>query len=557
MFSKVLKDWIYDNVKDEYVGDIYRDIDVFEKCLSISAKENTLEGINSILPNVLEEMSEASSTSVLRGLMERFMKVEPFLRHLLTILYPERSKKMPKEEENGLDQTSWTFAPLLKQAFHIIPMEYNLSTKKPVDCPIRYKSSYDLIYDRRNDSAHNYTNMKQKEIFELISACLIVYLDVSGRLCLQIEDEFNKEMLNAEFSTMQYCRQIIKEHKSEVKNGFNYIDIKWKASYSSSSEYSTVESIMSDENHLVKILGEAGCGKTTILKQLVYLTAQKFVNNTTNTLPVFIPMINIDNNSMMNPDIKTIICCQLGIDLSLLESMLSMGKIKLYLDGFNEILDTRTKKQVAWSIDEMARLYPNVVIYLSDRSVVRSTIDVMHEAVTYKVYPLDASLKEAFIKSNCREKESQYLLLEYFSQNPQLYEKFTTPIKIMQLIEYVNAYKRIPIDFDREYINYIFEREMVEKKDENIKYLEDFACAIAIKSEAAIPFKVACAALAKCKNELGYTEPDTLICLNLMIDMGILSNEEGMIDFKYTSYRDYFWMLAFENNLADLLGGIL
>lgn len=558
MFSQKLKDWIYDNVKDDYSGDIANDTIAFEKSLCLSAKETSLEGINTILPNVLEEMSEASSIGALQGLMEGFIKVEPYLRHLFSILYPERFKKMPKEEVNGLEFTDWTLAPLLKQAFRIIPMNYNLSSKRPTNCPIQYKSYYDLIYDKRNDSAHNYSNMKQKEVFELISACLVVYLDIAGRLCLQIEEAFSKEKICAEFSALQYCQQIVRTHKNEIKQGFNYIDIKWKSNNASESEYSTVNSIMTDENHLTKILGEAGCGKTTILKQLVYLSAQQYIKNHSSAIPIFIPLINIESDSSLIPDIKSIICHQLNIETNLLESILSLGRIKLYLDGFNEILDVKTKKQVAWSVDELSREYPNIHIFLSDRSAIRSSIDVLHDAVTYKVYPLDNTLKEAFIKNNCTDKDAQILLLDYFSRNPQMYEKFCTPIKIIQLIEYVKSRKNIPVDFDREYIHYILERELIDKKDENVEYLEDFACALALESEknTPIPFKIACSSLAKCKSLLGYTLPDTLKCLNLMIDMGILTNEEGMVDFKFASYKDYFWLLAYENNLADLLGGI-
>ncbi len=558
MFSQKMKDWIFDNVKEEYLGDIRRDIDLFEKSLAITAPEASLEGINDLLPEVLEEMSEASSVSALQARMERFVKIEPFLRHLLGVLYPDRYRRMPKQEPGGLDFSEWTFAALLKQAFSIVPVNYNLSAKKPAGISFAYKDAYDLVYDKRNDTAHNFSIMKQKEIFQLITACLVVYLDCAGRLGPQIEEAFSKEMVSSGFSAMQYCQQIVRNRKNEMKQGFHYIDTKWKAGNHSDTQYSTVDTILNDKtHHLVKILGEAGCGKTTIMRQMEYLSAERYIKKQSKVMPIYVPLIDIEKDAMLRADIKVMLCAQLGIDVKLLENMLSVNSIRLYLDGFNEILDIKTKKLIAWSIDELSRDYPELFIFLSERSVVRSGVAVMNDALSYKLYPLDNHLKEAFLVNNSPDDGTLNMLLDYFKENPKRYESFNTPIKIIQLIEYVKVQKHIPEDFEREYIRFIFERELIEKKDENAGYLEDFACTLAIESDGGIPLKVACAALAKCKNLLGYTTPDSLKCLNLLINMGILTNEEGIIDFKFPSYRDYFWMRAFDNHLAELLGGSL
>ena len=555
MFSKELKKWIYDNVQGIYSGEIYSDIDLFEKSLCLKAPEKNLEGINEILPQVLEEMAVAPSISVLQEKMERFVKIEPFLRHLFGILEPERFSGKPKDEPNGLNMNEWTLAPLLKQAFNIVPMSYDLSQHSPASAYFSYKNAYDTVYDHRNSAAHSFLSLSSREIWEIISACLIVYLDVSGRLCMQIEEAFSKESVKVGFSSLDYCREIVRTHNQTIKNGFSYVDIKWRANANSVAEYSTVETMLNDsKNTVVKILGEAGCGKTTIMRQLEYLCAKKYIAQKTNVIPVFISLGSIETNSAIQLDIKSIICHKLNITQDLLSDMLQTNSINLYLDGFNEILESKAKKQVAWSIDDLSRKYPKTVIFLSDRALVRPAINVLDTALTYRLYPLDSAMKETFIKSNCPDEETKSMLLRYFTGNPNNYERFTTPIKLKQLIEITASKKSIPEDFDGEYIKYIFERELVDKKDENVQYLEDFACALAIFSDSEIPFKVACACLAKCKNVLGYTVPDSLQCLNLLVEIGILSNEEGMIEFKYPSYHNYFWTMAFENHLDTLLG---
>lgn len=556
MFSQQLKKWIFDMVSDVYTGDIYQDISSFEKSLALYSPEISLEGVHDILPDVLEEMCNTASLNVLQGLMERFTKVEPYLRHMFTIVYPNRYKKMPKEENNGMPLKEWTLAALLKQAFSIVPMDFDLSSNMSSSALFSYADSYRLIYQKRNDSAHNFSNMKQREIFNVITAGLVVYLDISGRLCFQIEEEFNKTTVNSGFSALLYCQKIVRDYRNNAKQGFSYVDIKWRKSTVADAEYCTVNTMLDDDsNRLIKILGEAGCGKTTIMKQMEYIMAQRVAKKQSDIIPVYIPLIKTEIDSSLHADARTLICRQLDVEHDMLESLLALNSVYVMFDGFNEILDSKLKKQIAWSIDELASEYPLLRICLSDRSLVRSVISVLDSAEVFRLYPLDNHMKSELIKKNCSDAEALNLLVSYFNTNPNYYEKFTTPIKIIQLVEFVSEQKRIPEDFEREYIHFILNRELVEKKDENANYLEDFACALAlqIETDEGIPLKKACACLAKCKSVLGYTIPDSLKCLHLMIDIGVLVCEEDIINFKFPEYRDFFWMNAFDNHLADLL----
>ena len=554
MFSERLKKWIYKTVKDDYQGDIYRDIDLFEKSLMLKAPDEKLEGINEVLPEVLEGMSDPARFEYALESIDRFIKIEPFLRHLLGVLYPKRYKISPRDEENGLSFDEWTFAPLLKQAFEIIPRNYNISKRKPDYISFPYKSFYDIVYDTRNSSAHNFVDMSPRKTYEVITACLVVYLDISAYLSLQIEDAFSKETISDGFLAMPYCRDIVYRYNLETANGFSYVNIKWKANNSNTTEYSTVETIMDEKsNSLIKILGEAGSGKTTIMKQLVYLSAQKYIKNKSAIVPVFIQLGDIETNPLLRADIKAMICSKLGIELNLLEEMFSQNTLRLYLDGFNEILSIKVKKQIAWSIDDLSRQYPKLTIFLSDRSLVKSSIDTMRSALTYRLYPLDNEMKRRFIECCCLDQNAKEMLLNYLDTSRHYYEYFKTPIQLKQLIELTTQRQRIPEDFCGEYIQFLINREMVEKKDENVEYLEAFACSLALSEDEKLSEYKAEACIAKCKRVLGYTIPDSRRCLRLLIEMGILVMEDGVIEFSYSSYRDYFWMIAIDKHLEELL----
>ena len=57
--------------------------------------------------------------------------------------------------------------------------------------------------------------------------------------------------------------------------------------------------------------------------------------------------------------------------------------------------------------------------------------------------------------------------------------------------------------------------------------------------------------LAKCKMALGYTQPDTLQCLKLALDMGLLVSEEtNVLRFASPEYQEYF---ACEAEASDLI----
>ena len=554
MFSKKLTDWIYSFVRDDYKGDILRDISLFEKAISLKATDKNLEGINTVLPELLEGM--CSSSMDFSRIQENLngLTIEPYLKHLFSVLFPARYNIPPRKEIGGLDFSEWTLVPLLKQAFGIIPKDYNISSRKPETTTFPYKEFYDLAYSSRNLSAHGYMDMGPRKIFEVITATLIVYLDASSKVSSEIEEAYNKANISSAFSAKEYCNQIIKEYEKRVDDGFTYIDIKWKSSESSGAEYSTVFTMISkNSSRQVKLLGEAGCGKTTIMRQLEYMYALNYVNGITKIVPIFIQLGNIESDSSLSSDISLMASSILNIDVQLFEQMLSLNNIVLFLDGFNEVLDSRLKRQIAWSIDSLSAQYPSLKIFLSDRSLVRSAIETMKNAVSYKLYPLDNKIKESFFRYNSPDEATKNLLLIDIVNKPSNYDKYDTPIKLKQLIELTHHSKRLPVDFDEEYIKFLFEREMIDKKDENVEYLESFACALAICKDEKFSEYKAEACIAKCKTILGYTVPDSRKCLRLLIEMGILSFEDGVIEFKQPSYRTYFWATAFDRGLVDLL----
>ena len=356
------------------------------------------------------------------------------------------------------------------------------------------------------------------------------------------------------FLAEEYCAEIINRYNRRVSEGFSYVDITWKSSLSQSADFSTVDSILNDNHTLIKILGEAGCGKTTVLERIEYLTASHFCNGTSKLIPVLVPLDNVRLGTSLRIGIEDVICAKLGLSKDSLKTMLENNTLFLLLDGFNKILDLNVRRQIAYSIDSLARKYPRQKIILTDRALMRPSINTMPTAMAYRRYPMDSALKKAFIDTNCSDADAKKLLLAYLDKNPAYFENFNIPARLKQLIELVSDQKTIPTNFDGEYIHFLFVRTLEGNRDENTEYLEDFCCALAIANDTGMPEKAAYACLARCKHILGYTIPDTRKCLKQLIEIGILHNNDGLIDFRHPAYRNYFLMIAFRNDLVNILG---
>lgn len=487
-------------------------------------------------------------------LLREFVDIERFMKALLNLVQPDLLQKAP----NG--SREWTLRPLYTQAFDLFKEEDNLSSLKLAQqlesesCSRPYYLRYfHRVYRFRNPIAHgDNLVMSVEDVTRLTSSMLVCEL----HLCYLRREDINKlwtqqDAWNA-FPREKYCKAILQAYDALCRQGFGYLDVHWYADSDPNTTGRTIDSLRRQgKDQLVKLLGEAGTGKSTSLKQMEYLMAKELAGKSRGTIPVLIELghLSDDDHPVLSRAAR-----QLGIEENRLCVLLGSGNICLLLDGFNEILDLVLKKKIARELELLAARYSGSRIFLTDRALARATIPALTRARRLYLSPLTMEARQEYFRRNCPDPEARELILGKTRQDPAYFESLDTPLKLRQLVDVVSTTHTLPEDLLHSYVQLLMDREQDEKKDPNIEYLNVFLQTLALQFQDEFSMLEAQKQLAKCKAALGYTQPDTLQCLKLAMDMGLLVSEEtNVLRFASREYQEYFECEAEASDLISVL----
>lgn len=539
-----IKKWIRLKAGCDYSGNIDTAISTLEKFMVISKKETDIGW-----ETFYEDM--AASNDLEKGKnAKNFTDIEKFVKDLAEIITPG-ILSTPPDPTNPTK--AWTLAPVYKRIFNIRP---NCNDFKQLDSEMATgvhdgtpKYYYFSIYLFRNGQTHDW----ERDMFDVdnpIKWTILSQLYLCEAYSEKISKKYDDFTLNNSRPDFDYAQKIIDEYNKATAQNIRYVDILWDIE-SEQGIGITISDILMASHRLVCLLGEPGCGKSTALKRINYLLADNLLNGD-NKIPIYIELKKmISGVNVIQKTASEI----LNVDIQTIRSLIEKGDIYLLLDGYNEVLDYHVKQQIAFEIDELANLKKSN-IYLSDRRLSSDTLPIMNDAVRYKFKTLSLELKKDFVDLLC-DSDNQYLVYNKMDEDPHYFDVIRTPLQMLHFIDLVNTNGSIPIDFVDSYIKLLFERELAEKKDRNIKYLKDFLEALALETsessiDHAVSEKTALKTFKKCKDIYGYENADTSDCLTLALDMHILSCEDGSsIGFICEEYEDYFSTEAILNGTEE------
>lgn len=482
--------------------------------------------------------------------MKEFTDIERFMKDLLKQVSPDVLNKAPA------GCAEWSLKPLYTQAFRLFAPNFSLSNSASLDTLKKdndEKWHFVNLYQFRNRISHGENPaLDPARMTELITSMLVCEL----RLCYTWAKELaalwaQRQAWNT-FDRMGYCRQITDAYNELCRQGFGYLDVHWYADSDPDTTGKTIDDLRRrSKDPALKLLGEAGTGKSTALRRMEFLMAQALANNARGIIPMYLELNSLtdDDHPVLNRAAR-----QLGIEETHLAALLASGEICLLLDGFNEILDLVVKKKVANELDSLNARYPASRILLTDRAMARANIPTLAQARRLYLSPITMEARAEYFKHNCKDEAARKLILSKADQDPAYFEGMNTPLKLKQLVDVVTATHTVPEDLLHSYVQHLLEREMNEKKDPNIEYLNVFLQVLALQFQEEFSMMAAQRELAKCKTALGYTQPDTLQCLKLALDMGLLVSEEAnTLRFASPEYQEYFEFEADANDLISVL----
>lgn len=575
MLEQEAKQWIAREVKgilepELRVGDA---IEAFEQLVLLDANLDVVEGFKSPefihLLNTLHTLSPMD----LANQLEAISKVEQLMKKLLYIADPKKymagapQGKTSYQGNTTRDKTkTWTINTLYEYGFQI--KQGNKAMQPRYQRCLRY---YIYVQDIRNKKGHSFLSQPAGKNYEALTNILVVYLHLSYQYRDIIRAKYDEGRRKKEFDARQYAKGIVDSYLEAERLGFTYVHVKWTPQaqrgirqndgdqpQQQTAPVEKLRTAMAGERRM-RLLGEAGTGKTTALNYLEYLDAQAILaesGTAQHPVPVLLKMIDFTQSGQT---IRNELCAHLGISPEACENYLRYGLVNLYLDGFNEVLDIDLKKTLAQELENLMKSYPKVFFIITDRDIARSIVRVAPAVKPFILHPMDGQDIEEFVGGNATRPETRQIILDFYGAKPAYFADIT-PIRLRQLLSIVDETGQVPTNIDDEYIEHILRREQEEKLDENVHYLRYFLASLLLLDEPYSTTQIL-AQFAKVKNSMGFGQQvDAPTCLLLAERLGILREEESsragdspnpQYSFARESYGFHFEELASE--LIDVL----
>ncbi len=425
-------------------------VDVFLKVLEYKIEDEKLAGTGERILNSLKGLVNNGTYESALDSVTTLNRTETYARVVLFLVDPEKLGDI-RDERRG-------FAPILKA----LGFSANQVSK---------------MGDRRNEeSPHEAAELSIDEIYAKINRFLLDYIRITevkinelSRLVSASEKE--------DYFPGSYLKNVVREYENQ--EGFRYMDFHWHEEKDGSEECNANDLLYKasiDKTQGIKILGEAGTGKTTVLKRMQYQLAKNYKTNS-DKIPIFITLseLNAEIDSLLN---RIMDITRMGNED--VRKELKNGNFVLFLDGFNEILNDETRRMLAKEINtNFQNYYEKTLIFISDRTITSESTRVMNKSLSLHLCKITIEEKMRFFEERVTSEEMN--LIRQRRENVESYfDTLDTPLKLMNFIEVVKSEKAIPDDITSSYINMLFERERNDNKDVKMGELQDLLCALAL-----------------------------------------------------------------------------
>ncbi len=514
MLSKEVKENLYIEMEPIYreaghhyiKKDIEKRIEVFAMALSLSneAEEENLRTIEKDINDLLESIIKKFKRELSK---ENINLVEPYLRFLC--LLTDRENFYGEKYIYKKSLKNATILPLFKNKF--------IDALETKGHPER-KNYYNILGEwDESDEPYLYTDNRHAEkklandiaIMPFVKTycfrnAVIHYQPLPEDkwehfMCMfytMIEVAYkNKEtiipkFIEKEIKKKDYIQKVIQDYYNDFGENFTYIPLsigilmndmyedlkeKYDIENDQSISFETINKDLTTTNfNKAKIIGYAGMGKTTTIRQIIYKEALEVKANEYNgKIPVLIELINVSNSES---SIEDLIAKKLGTsNMLVISELIRRNMLKLYIDGINEIMiqDKREKNNYLEKLEKFVKVNKNIKIVVTDRDSNQNSI--MNEYPTFILKGVSREKITEFIFGNSQKPEMvNEKILEKIEERPSFMDVLSNPFMLKDLITVVECNRKVPEyedDIAEEFLKAIVRREQIVKKDQNAPHI--------------------------------------------------------------------------------------
>ena len=439
------------------------------------------------------------------------------------------------------------------------------------------KTTFKLLKDLVGDSENivedrnyfdllmvNISEVKRLQRPEMMKKLIAVIVNVVDKNYDAVNSKIEEETKKTEYNFVEFCENIIKE--SDIKTDITekkFMPVIWYDSIENKAyRIGDAEGIGSSDiaefdysDRSIRLVGPAGEGKTWAMKYLQYKCCKEYIDNNGagNTFAaVLIELKKFNDAEYRDKTIYDLLMDKLKIDdRRKLDRVMETGKIKLFLDGYNEILSESVRTNVNNFIDENDS-YSYIV---SDRD---SSTSIFRFFKTYSLKALDKEQIEWYFNKYLGEASSSEI--KGNEKLKWIYEERIAPY--MLEVFAVLAKKRIypaKNEFDKEYLKLLLKREVLQKTTDQVYLLNKWLKKVAkkMKDIGEQNYNISIDDAEEILKDVVSDKSNPAIINNFEIwanDIPLFGMGEGdYMKFNRNTYRDYYA----DNSIIDNFGRVV
>lgn len=547
------------------VGNCENKIELFVRFLKMqkSADKNSIcEEIYEFLEN-LKDGGEKSAEEITG-------KMEPYLRILYK--YVEGAEKYRTEIKQSGDTDLF---PLVMWARDYqeerLGFRTNVSDLKSLSDMEYPKKNWAYAYNARNLSSHEgkITSMFGKAMnYVVVYSTVYIMVVATWKFKDRISGLLKSYEIRGSFDRVKYLNEIISTYENDnnhktfvVMNSIaRNTDRQQGGADEKNNEGISVLEIMStlgEDQNYCKLIGEAGIGKSRLMKHLEYMDAK---NNGAKVLPIYVELKNMVD---VHSEPINLIAERLGVSTEVCDKILKAYDVHLYLDGVNEMLcHDEVKSHLCRKIDRLAADYPDACILVSDRE--NSQLTISGDIPTYLLCKLKRDMVKKFVMANSQASVWGDVL-KIIEDNSEIVDAVSTPLMLLFLIKIVEEGRydtniKTEKDIRKCYVEGIINREVKEKGEIRALKIQYFLASLAISDLnendelTKYPQAAVLRTFKKCADTYGIINVDMTELLELIKQMGLLKTENAddeIYTFANKQFEEYFFEYAYDKGMVE------